>query len=307
MVRRRSIQAAASMAAAALLAVAAGAFPTAASATFPGSNGKITFWSQYQPSGSWQVRPSGAGAKRLIADHSASGAVVAPDGKTVAYENTVGERDSGIYIQSHGTSRLLTTAPGFEWGASFSGPTGRRVAYRQSRTASIWVSAVDGGRDLRLTNPRAIASNLRDDSPAFSPDGKWVAFERDSWTYLTRSNGTNTHRLERYAEFPSFSPDGDSLIYTGFSAYHGSYVGRAGIMTLHGRRIRWVTPKTADVFQAVFSPNGKRIAYLNDSYPRGYGIYTSDLHGHHVRRVVKFCDKCRFDGAAYLGWAVKPN
>jgi Tol biopolymer transport system component len=81
-------------------------------------------------------------------------------------------------------------------------PDGKRVAYvvttsdlkESSKNADIWVVSAQGGEPVRLTNHKAA-----DDQPAWSPDGKWIAFisARDGKPQLYRisPNGGEAEKL----------------------------------------------------------------------------------------------------------------
>jgi len=68
--------------------------------------------------------------------------------------------------------------------------------------------------------------------PAWSPDGRWIAFyssrgRRDAYhgLYVMRADGSGVHRLARGpGELPAWSPDGRFVVY---AALHGLAIVRA--------------------------------------------------------------------------------
>ena len=157
-----------------------------------------------------------------------------PDGTKVAFGWT-GEQDAKweIYVKQIGTPgnpiKLTTSPAGVYWGAIDAewSPDDRWIAYRRGRT---------DGSDLVLIPPlggpeRTLAdlSGTRD-VPAWTPDGKWLAFpQKDSpmgtslWViavdtgerrrltaFTTRAGGAEIRLGDSR---PSFSPDGRSLAF----------------------------------------------------------------------------------------------
>jgi len=122
----------------------------------------------------------------------------------------------------------LTTDPGYEGEPTFS-PDGETIAYVADRTGTfqIFLKQISGGPDINISN-----NSAEDVQPAFSPDGKQIAF------VSTRSSSSNLHypgvdfpllggdiwvmpafggsarRIAESGNFPSWSPDGSTIIYT---------------------------------------------------------------------------------------------
>ena len=123
----------------------------------------------------------------------------------------------------------LTSGPGYEGEPTFS-PDGETIAYVSDRSGDleIYLRQVSGGADINLTN------NPADDvQPVFSPDGKQIAFVStrssssgilyhgydlplmggDIWVMPALGGGTR--RIAGSGNFPSWSPDGSAILYTG--------------------------------------------------------------------------------------------
>ena len=122
----------------------------------------------------------------------------------------------------------LTNDPGYEGEPTFS-PDGETIAYVSNRSGNfeIYIQQVSGGAY------RNISENPADDvQPAYSPDGKQIAFvsTRTSSTglrwegydlpfmggdiWVMPALGGNPRRVATDANFPSWSHDGSSVIYT---------------------------------------------------------------------------------------------
>jgi len=92
--------------------------------------------------------------------------------------------------------------------AAFPGRNGR-IAF--SRAGDLWTIRPDGSGLERLTDGYA-----REGHPAWSPDGRWIAFDRvvhGKWRVLTmRASGEDVHVVGLGAD-PTWSPDGIELAF----------------------------------------------------------------------------------------------
>ena len=84
-----------------------------------------------------------------------------------------------------------------------------------SGNGDIFVVRPDGSDLRQLTD-----GVEQDESPVFSPNGRWIAFERgfeghrDVW--LMRADGSHAHAIvatAREEAQPAWSPDGQTLLY----------------------------------------------------------------------------------------------
>jgi Tol biopolymer transport system component len=109
--------------------------------------------------------------------------------------------------------------------------------------AQLFVVGADGSALQQLTH-------LSGDqlSPAWSPDGSKIVFERDfadrAGVYITNADGTHVRRLSpddaagRYAAEPAFSPDGRWVV---FGRQIGERTNGIALMPAAGGRVRTVT------------------------------------------------------------------
>jgi Tol biopolymer transport system component/imidazolonepropionase-like amidohydrolase len=93
-------------------------------------------------------------------------------------------------------------------------PDGRRLVF--SSLNKIWIMDVPGGKPQRLTN-----LTVGEFMPAWSPDGKYVAFvtwskEGGDLFRVAPNPGSTPERLSRYAAYysePVYTPDGSKIVY----------------------------------------------------------------------------------------------
>jgi Tol biopolymer transport system component len=101
---------------------------------------------------------------------------------------------------------------------------------------------------------RMLTRDSRDRSPAWSPDGKWLAFERAGRIYVIEADGTGLRRLTTGGQ-PTWSPDGRQIAFDdGQSLF---------VMRVKGGRVRrlYRAADNAYIDGLTWSPDGRRIAF----------------------------------------------
>ena len=137
----------------------------------------------------------------------------------------------------------------------------------------------------------AITHNSADDlSPAWSPDGRWIAFESDRdgdpEIYVMNADGSDIVQLtnnNKWNQGPAWSPDGRRIA---FSSYGSIYV-----MNADGSDVVQLTSYRGIDVDPAWSPDGRRIAFTSDR-DGDYGIYVMNADG---SGVIRFTNNY-FDG-----------
>ncbi|PYQ62507.1 MAG: hypothetical protein DMF53_12825, partial [Acidobacteria bacterium] len=145
----------------------------------------------------------------------------------------------------------------------------------------IFLQRVGGSNPINLTAD----SPQNDTQPAFSPDGKQIAFrsERDGGgIFLMGATGESVRRLTDFGYNPAWSPDGREIV----AATEGVPDPRVRSTTSQIWRIvvntgeRHLVPIRGDAVQPSWSPSGSRIAYWGLSKPGSHRvIWTVPAHG----------------------------
>ena len=125
----------------------------------------------------------------------------------------------------------------------------------------LWTADLDGKNVKRLTADVGLESN-----PAFSPDGKWIAFsaqyEGNTDVYIVPSEGGVPQRLTWHPGadiVQGFTPDGKSVLFTSPRAvFTGRYTQLFTVPIEGGAEQPLPIPHA---YSAVFSPDGRKIAY----------------------------------------------
>jgi Tol biopolymer transport system component len=239
-----------------------------ASATFPGSNGRIAFNASVKSTNASQIftaTPNGGDLRRLTSTRNTDSALPdwSPDGQRIAFftERLDVHEPAQIQVMNADGSNVteLTRGPGFHGFPAWS-PDGASLAI-----ASDW----DDYRNLRGIWI----------IPATAPGGVTQQEARR----LTISPGTKTEDAE-----PQFSPDGSSIVFTRFKSPRKSAIHRVGI---DGSGLERLTPWSLNASDPDWSPDGQRIAFdSGDAELRGQksNIYVMRADGSGRKRLTDY-------------------
>ena len=161
-----------------------------------------------------------------------------------------------------------------------------KIAFSSSRDGNyeIYVMDDDGGNQRRVTVHRGV-----DEYPAWSPDGKKIAFvsnrnnvnkdRRQIW--VIGADGRNPTRLTDGVvdTHPDWSPDGTKILYDAHLVPEGHNLAPGGIilMDADGNNKRLLTPNGG---QPSWSPDGKRIAFISGrNAGDDHHIFVMDVDG----------------------------
>lgn len=290
-------------------AVAGGSSP--ARGSFPGQNGALVFDAvdgNTKTVQIFQVSAGGTGLKQLT---TTTGAVWNEDPSFSANRQTIyldsldrsTTRPSHIYrMNANGTGRQLAdgaSAPTHVWpSANSSGSALAVVQYGKGGQSVIATMKTNGANRKVVANATRLQSN---GSPDYAPSGARIAFYRVTYNEsgqgiansdLFVRNGTRNTNITAHssAKFfgPSWAPNGRMLL-----ALRGQRT--IVSMTPNGTGVRVLTSVSGaytGIADAVYSPDGKKIAYLEctgdcgDPDLQGQGsIWVMNANGSGKQRV----------------------
>jgi TolB protein len=208
--------------------------------------------------------------------------VLSFDGKQLAISHHVGEkRVSTLFtlpITGSDQPVQITRDTGHSWLHGFS-PDGRKLIFTGQRKGpqyDIWTIDIATKKETQLTNTPTL-----DDSPEYSPDGKWIYFNsvRTGTMKLWRMHADGSHQeqvtFDEYNDwFPHFSPDGKWIVYLSYPPetdptdhpwYKKVYI---RLMPAAGgvpKTIAYVYGGQGSINVPSWSPDSKRIAFISNS------------------------------------------
>ena len=161
----------------------------------------------------------------------------------------------------------LTDAAGVETTPSLS-PDGSTVAYasRASGSWDVYTQHVGGRRAVAI----AASPDHDESSPAFSPDGRRIAFHRVGAAgaiFIASVTGEAARRLTSFGVHPTWSPDSRQIAFTTEAIadpYQRFGDSALWIVDAEGGEPRRVEG-TGDAAQAAWAPSGARIAYWSNT------------------------------------------
>jgi Tol biopolymer transport system component len=264
------------------------------------------------------------------------GATISPDGTKIAFANDpeeFGEYD--IYtVNPDGSGLKNSTSTLSGEGYPVFSPDGEKIAFTRQRQLGhygggsgdtrgtldieIYVMERDGGWVRNITNTRSI----REEEPAFSPDGEriiYVSPETDNSPYqmgndihVMNSDGSCGRRLTSTAavaeEYPVISPDGANIAFRALSeeTLPGSDM---YVMSADGSGRKRLTSGMT-IANYVFSPDGEKIAFsayrrvtygaeeqTYETYGAEEQVYVTNLDGSEPTLVIK-----NYDERAPITW-----
>jgi Tol biopolymer transport system component len=163
-------------------------------------------------------------------------------------------------------------------------PDGTKIAFVSAREGAphVYVMNADGTGTVRLTD-----SDQEDEHPSWSADGGTIVFSREGAIFEIPSGGGVAHRVGRglgNARSPAFSPDGKHIAYDyrkpGFS------IREVYVMNADGTGVRQVTRLGEVSSLPEWSPDGKTLAFQSNARLGRYEIYTVPVSGGTPRRVT---------------------
>jgi tricorn protease len=242
----------------------------------------------------WRVPENGGNAQQITTFKSGDVRFpsISGDGKTIVFEHDFGisrldvatRKVTPVKIDiAAETEESMTEVRTFSSRADefHLAPNGRSIVI--STHGEIFTAPVNGGDLVQITDNPA-----RDKEPVYSPDGKQIAFISDrngrEEIYLTASDGSGDPQritdLDVLKQGVTWSPDSKSLAFT--TTDDKLYVYDSG-----AKQAKVVaSSRYGAITGAIFSPDGKWIAYSKADQTRNTDIFLIPAAGGQERKVT---------------------
>ncbi len=205
------------------------------------------------------------------------------------------DRDWEMFIVGAGSSptRQVTAEVGYDLEGTWS-PDGDLIAITSSRGVcsdgagtcpfDLYVLEPNGSVVTRLTY-----NGWSDVEPAWSPDGRRIAFRSDRTLdveiFVMDTDGKNATQLtEAPGEdwTPTWSPDGSQLAFA--SKRDGSW--DIYVMDSDGSQVRQVTDGPGHHWLPAWSPDGSTLAFASSNQDDNWDIFTIGVDGTGIRQIT---------------------
>ncbi|HEY86406.1 MAG TPA: hypothetical protein G4N96_14975 [Chloroflexi bacterium] len=162
--------------------------------------------------GVWIMGASGENPRRILPEGTGHAVDWSPVGNLIAFSAARGGPDRRIYfVYPDGNPapfEILGEQPSFS-------PDGKQVVVKACRPdCGLWIVNADD------TNPRRLTDGGTDGLPAFSPDGRKIAFSRNIDdnvdVYVVNANGSGLRQLTTAPgndSVPAWTPDGRGIVF----------------------------------------------------------------------------------------------
>jgi TolB protein len=288
----------------------------AARATFEGEPGPIAFQQLPDPNDGdrshiFRVEPPDRAAQRLTHLPSISGFPdYSPNGKRIAFTHPFEDRDALFTMKADGSDRVRLAIQCTDTCLGVSdaawAPNGRGIVFERAfgpivddnaSVLELVTARADGTRERVVRSFPLAGGGWEPHGAQWAPNGGRLTVMllnvskpgTPSAIYVLKPDGTNLDRITPItlnAGNPDWSPNGKRIVFN--SHYEGQSLAQIYTVRPDGTRLHRVRrqPEGQKAFEAVFSPDGKRIAFVDAGKSGLPHISTMRRNGTRLHKVT---------------------
>lgn len=265
------------------------------------------------------IKPDGTGMREVVGPKRGYRRPTlprySPDGKQLAFSNRRRRARPGpLWLATAAGKRVREVPVDLDWPLPVAlswAPNGRRMVMAVARSSAdhrMHVVHIDGSRRRSLGKGR---------DPAWSPDGRRIAFHDASGIWVVRPNGSGRRLLVNATDVfwggLAISPDGRHLLYTRVPLTGGL---EWWIVPMSGGQPRHITtqPQTWETLPCPpqWTPDGERLAamWIVRDDPNDFGrrvLVTTGLDGSDARVEFAVPEAIYGDHACDFSWQRRPG
>ncbi len=283
-----------------ILVVMLGLVMPQSQATFPGSNGQLTW---IQGGNLWTSAPNGTQASKLLdnADHPAWSV----DGASLIFARQVnGSADIVTAFADGRFPNSLTSGAADDIQPAWA-PDNARIVFASNRVDNeyrLYRMNADGSGVVPLTNGTDLGAGTDDNAPEWSPNGQRIVFQRGngeggSRIYVMNADGTGVTALSGTSSpdtlaynkllTPKWSPNGAKIA---FAADTAGCDDRIFVMDANGANPDDVPVSGCVAAEPTWSPDGAILLFRLTEGPTGDGLYGYRASDNTVARLIAGAD-----------------
>jgi len=260
-----------------------------------------------KPNEIWSMRPDGSDS-RLVSGRAGNPAY-APDGKWLYFAGDPPNTGYGLWRMPVSNDGLPGGQPTRVWNpGAFDikqlslSADGKRIVYgATTQTGGLWSISLASGSAAATGQPSLLTREIsqRSSAPAFSPDGRKIAYSvlrpgADFSIWVANADGSEPYQLTSHGARPGWTPKGDEVVFYLNPREGGS--GIWGIPTAGGKERLLIDLGTNVTFPRM-SPSGKEVAF-NSNQDGVINLWLSTVGGGAPKQLT-------FDreSAGYPSWS----
>ncbi len=209
-----------------------------------------------------------------------------PDGRLIYGSRASGNADIWLMNPDGSNQQQLTVETTVEGQPTVS-PDGRYVAFLSNRagTYNIWRMDIDG------THAKQLTTGPWENSPSFTPDGKWVVFngtvqEKPVILKVLAGGGAPIQLTDKISLRPAVSPDGKMVAHLHMDEQTQRM--KLAVVPLEGdHQVKMFDTTIAEPYIVNWSPDGKMLTYV-DTRDGVSNIWGHPLDGSQAKPLTNF-------------------